>query len=37
MLARSVADYFRPGFHPDDVDQSALVAEGLRRAGLTPG
>ena len=36
FLAKSVAEYFRPGFHPDEVDRSALVAEGLRRAGITP-
>jgi hypothetical protein len=31
-----VLEYFRRDFHPDDHDLSALVAEGLRRAGITP-
>lgn len=34
IVARSVVSYFRPGFHPHDEDLSALVAEGLSRAGV---
>ncbi|MBX7191107.1 MAG: metal-dependent hydrolase [Sandaracinaceae bacterium] len=36
ILARSMADYFRPGFHPEEKDLSALAREGLVRAGITP-
>jgi hypothetical protein len=36
FLGKSVLEYFRRDFHPDDHDLSALVAEGLRRAGITP-
>ncbi|GAB4109580.1 MAG: metal-dependent hydrolase [Sandaracinaceae bacterium] len=34
IVARAVADYFRPDFHPDDQDLEPLIADGLARAGL---
>ena len=36
IVARSVLDYFRPGFHPDEHDLDALAREGLERAGIAP-
>ncbi len=37
-VGRSMARFFRPGFHPDEVDHRALIEDGLRRAGVTtPG
>jgi predicted metal-dependent hydrolase len=36
FLGKSVLEYFRRDFHPEDHDLSELVAEGLRRAGIAP-
>jgi len=34
IFLRGIADYLRPGFHPDQIDDASLLKSGLAAAGL---